>query len=192
MKTKKSILMFTFILLLLTLPAFCDTTSQNVLRNRIELDYSLFNGIQASYFHLVFPHVSLDVFAGYNYTPPTKYFSDTRNEYRFGFGIQHCIRQFGIWDISMLYSLRERLLYYHYFHAFPEAMPIEYGTGLEINPKLHLHIFKGFYSYLSIGLLFENVIYKDNFSNGYAFLAPTYNISNNFSADYQVGIGTNF
>jgi hypothetical protein len=185
--------MFTINLLFLTLPAFCDTTSQKIFKNKIELSYSLFDGIGASYFHLLSPHVSFDVFAGYNYSPPTTHFNDTKNEYRFGIGIQHCIRQFGIWDISMLYSLRERLLYYHYYHTYPDAKPIEYGTGIEINPKLQVHFLNRLYSYLSIGLLFENVFFKNNFSNNNIdFTNPTYNISNNFSADFQAGIGIKF
>jgi hypothetical protein len=138
---------------LLSLPSFCDTTTvQNNYKNIFELNYLIYDGFGIAYLPSISKHFNLDFHFDYN-----NYDWHNQNRYIIGTGIQHSLRQFGKWDLSLLYSLRQSFLFYR--DSYNKS--IEYGTGIGIIPKIQMHFSKRFYAYFSLSYFFEIIYFKE-------------------------------
>jgi hypothetical protein len=194
MKMKSQFIWFGFCLFFASIspPAFCDTDSRNVEKNKVELAYRYLIGGELLYSRMISNRYCFDFFFDYDYfknrNPQNMLLNHDQEKYAVGAGLQHQVVQFGIWDFSMVYFLRESFLLFHYFDDYSKTKTIEYGTEVGADPRIQLHFHGRFYSYLSIGPVFIIKIFEDHTPN----FPPTIKMSYGFQPEALLGIGCNF
>jgi hypothetical protein len=162
----------------------------------VELYYLYARGVGVSYLRSITRNSYLDFYFGYEFTPritsPTMiYISPDYNEFIAGIGFQHRVVPFGIWDLSLLYSLRENISWTRFYDTGPFPRPDNeyiYYTGIGIHPKLRIHFLHRLFAYISVAPIFEIRIRKEK-STQYP---ETWNIDNTNKIEAIVGIGCNF